>query len=98
MTHINSKIIDAMAEAYAEANCPNREGPYGIYYKGEVSLNLGRRQLWYIRDFRDPNSLEYGHSVFSSSNKAEVDAMHKNMTDRHVFTAVLLAAAKAMEE
>lgn len=91
-------VVERMAEAIEAARCPHREGPFGGYdygYPDNKPIEGGR---FVIRDFRDPNSPDWGKWLHQTDDKDEHETMFTRMTQHHVAKAALDAALPLLAE
>ncbi|MGA0595654.1 hypothetical protein [Enterovirga sp. CN4-39] len=82
---------EEIAKAIEEAMCPDREGPYGLY---DYS-SYGDRAPHHVRDFRDPSSPTWGHSIFISESRKEARAEYERLTRLHPARAVMALLSRA---
>lgn len=86
---ITEKMIERVASAIDAAQCPGREGPYGLYDYSDYPGNAAPHR---VRDFRDLKSDTYGNHVFKSTNRDEAKAEYERLTKEHVAKAAIEAA------
>jgi len=83
---VSDETLDAIAEAIRIAECPDREGPFGLYdYSsyGDGSHAGAHR----VRDFRSYADPAYGSSVHVCDDPVEARRVYEEMTRRHVAAA-----------
>ena len=74
-------VLDKVAEAIERAQCPDREGPYGLYSYGKYA----------VRDFRDYSSPDYGKVIFTHEDENIARAEYEKLTRRHIARAGIKA-------
>jgi hypothetical protein len=84
----DNMLLDAVADAIEKAGCPGREGPYGSY---DYSNYNGESPPFVVRDFRDPNSAEWGTVVWRGSDSKTCDEVYNILTRRHIAAAAIRA-------
>ncbi|MCE4223450.1 hypothetical protein HCU64_06775 [Methylobacterium sp. C25] len=85
-------LREAMAEkvyaAIEKAQCPGREGPYGLY---DYSNYEGASAPHVVRDFRDMRSPDYGKFIFRSDDPAVARDEYDRLTRLHIGETALAA-------
>lgn len=81
------ETLARVADAIEQAQCPNREGPYGLY----DYTSYGHPKPHHVRDFRDPKSETWGHAVLTTTDREEAEATYKRLTREHVAKAAIAA-------
>jgi hypothetical protein len=83
-----SEILRLVSLAIKAAECPGREGPYGLY---DYSGYEGSDPPHVVRDFRDPKSPDYGSFVFRSECPKVARSEYDRLTDEHIARAAVRA-------
>lgn len=101
MTTNESTLVEKLARAMREAECPGREGPFGGYDYGHNTDFYGPEPeggRYVVRDFRDPSSPDWGKWVHQTHDCAEHERALQRLTDAHVVSAVLRTLADNVDE
>lgn len=85
-THTAAQL-NRIALAIEAAQCPGREGPYGLY----DYTSYGAQKPHRVRDFRDPRSEAWGDTVFASDDAATSRQQYERLTREHVALAAIHA-------
>ena len=86
MSEPTDEQLDRIAAAIEAAQCPGREGPYGLYDYGYSNPNPPD-EPYCVRDFRDTRAARYGMTVFRSADRATAETKFEELTRRHVARA-----------
>lgn len=95
MSEFPDEHLDRVYAAIREAECPNREGPYGLYDYTYANENPPA-EPYRVRDWRDPRSDGWGRTVFSSEYREAAKAKYDQLTGRHIARAALEANQSTM--
>jgi hypothetical protein len=87
---IDDTTLERVAAAIELAQCPGREGPYGLY----DYTDCGDKEPHRVRDFRDPRSETYGRSVLRTTDKEAARKEYERLTRLHIARA----AVEALQE
>ena len=82
---ITALTLERVATAIEQAQCPNREGPYGLY----DYTSYGHPKPHHVRDFRDPRSATWGHAVLMTTDREEAEATYRKLTREHIARAAI---------
>lgn len=82
--------VAAIMKALRDAQCENREGPYGLY---DYSSYPGTAPPHVVRDFREMMSDTYGQNVFRSDSSTETRAEYDRLTELHIVKKLIAAVA-----
>lgn len=92
---VSDGTLDAIADAIRLAECPDREGPFGLYdYSGYGDGSHDRAHR--VRDFRSYADPAYGSNVHVCDDAEEARRVYEEMTRRHVAAAAWDAAMAAL--
>lgn len=95
MSSWSDEHLDRVYAAIQEAECPHREGPYGLY-DYTYANPLPPAEPHHVRDFRDPRSETWGRTVFKSADRDAARRMYDALTGRHIARAALEANQPVM--
>jgi len=98
---ISQEVVEAVARAIKQAECPGREGPYGGYDYGHNEAFYGKTPeggRYVIRDYRDPASDTWGKWVHQTDDRELHDRMFDQMTEHHIANAAITALRRALGE
>lgn len=84
---MTNEDLDRVGAAIEAAQCPGREGPYGLY----DYTSYGDPVPFHVRDWRDPKSTTWGCAVFKSVDRAEATSQYELLTRRHIAQAAIAA-------
>jgi hypothetical protein len=92
---VSDGTLDAIAVAIRVAECPDREGPFGLYdYSGYGDGSNDRAHR--VRDFRSRADSAYGSNVHVCDDPEEARRVYDEMTRRHVAAAAWDAVVERM--
>lgn len=92
---MNGAALDTIADAIEKAQCPDRQGPYGLF---DYSRYPGDSPPRVVRDFRYPGLPTFGHQVFSSHHEDKAAAEFERLTRRHIAAAAVVAVLNALQD
>lgn len=93
---VSDETLDAVAEAIRVAECPHREGPFGLYdYSSYTGTHEGAHR---VRDFRSYSDPAYGSSVHICDSSEEARRVYEEMTRRHIAAAAWDAVMASMSQ
>lgn len=91
---VSDEVLDAIAMAIGIAECPHREGPFGLYDYSDSER--GNEDAHHVRDFRSYSDPSYGRSVHVCDDPVEARRVYDEMTRRHVASAAWDAVASRL--
>lgn len=90
----DNAVLDAIADAIEQAQCPDREGPYGGYDYSYPDGEEPEKGRYVVREYRYIDE-RYGRIVHQTHDKAEHDRVYKQLTRRHIARAARNAYLRA---